>query len=788
MNTPKGTHPIKKARAARFPELLTQEYISLGKLRASFLVAWSIITIASSVTLSLSLSLSNFEPISQILHIKATPTNPIGEQKVLAILVNFENNKTQPYTVETARQMIFGNVNNFVKENSDQKAWLTGDVTPWYTITYNQSACNLLEVRDKAKAAAANAGYVLGNYTHFMYIFPFVPCVGAPGSSSIGTIPSNLWINQGLNFHTTTHEFGHVLGLVHSLALDCGSVSIGDNCTSIDYGDSLDIMGHPLAKGHYNAYQKELLGWLNPLEITQSGSYTVAPFETSGGQRALKIPKKINTNGQQEWYYIEYRQPIGFDSYLASNANVKNGIVIHTKTADSSNTGFVSHLIDLTPETSSWNDPALTVGKTFRDPETDLAITLTSADTSGAVVSINLPSSTETITCTHSNPSITVNPTTQAGQAGEQINYTITITNNDSTTCDPALFSVSVQALTGWTQYPQTIQAPMDPQSSITRTISITSPTNSSFGTYTLTGKVKNLTQNSFESPFNFSYTVMPKNQAPSVTAGPDQTISLPNEVSLTAITKDDGLPTSPGALSFSWTQISGPASVTFSAPKTRETRAAFSQKGTYVLRVSTTDGALTSSDDVAITVNAQNTDLPTSSTFIDSFDDASSLNQWVPVKNNFVISQGTARGDAVAGDHSAIIKNMNSVQKISADFASTNNNINPRMGLILGYQDPSNYYLLYAQAGGTSRFYISKMQNGILTPLKYWSTSNPAKGQFFHMEASLHNGTLGLRIRNSTTLLTVRDNTFPIGSAGVFISTTKTISPIVDNVTAVAP
>lgn len=782
MDTPISTPPVKKGKG--LSELLTKEYITLGKLRASFLVAWSIITIVSSVTLSLAVSLSRFEPIVQVLDIKATPANPIGEQKVLAILVNFENNNTQPYSVETVRQTIFGSINNFIKENSDQKAWLTGDVTPWNTITYNTSVCNPFEIRDKAKAAATNAGYVLGNYTHFMYIFPFVPCIGVPGSSSVGTIPSNLWINQGLNLHTTAHEFGHILGLVHSFALDCGSASIGGNCTSLEYGDSLDLMGSPLAQGHYSAYQKELLGWLSPLEITQSGSYTITPFETSGGQRALKIPKRIDANGQQEWYYIEYRQPIGFDSYLASNTNVRNGIIIRTKALDPSGTAFAGYLIDMTPETPSWNDPALTVGKTFRDPDTDLAITLVSANTSGAVVSINMPSSTDVATCVHRNPSVAIDPRTQPARAGEQADYAVTITNNDSTECDPAVFNVSIQTPTGWTQSPQIIQESLNPQGSITKTIGLTSPVNSSFGTYTITGVVRNFAESKFESPLSFSYTVISVNQAPIIHVGQDQIISLPDEALLTTTTQDDGLPMPPGTLSFLWTQVSGPASVTFSAPKARETRATFSQEGVYTLRVSASDGSLTSTDDIAVTVRAQNAN---ATTFIDIFTDTSFASRWTPVKNDFLVSQGTAKGDAVAGDHIAIIKNMNSVNKISADFASTNNNSSPRMGLVLGYQNSLNYYLLYRQAGGTSRVYISKVQNGALIPLKYWSIGNPGKNQIFRMEASMNNNALSVRVGNGARMI-IQDNTFSTGGAGIFMSTAKTVSPIVDNVTAVSP
>jgi hypothetical protein len=91
-------------------------------------------------------------------------------------------------------------------------------------------------------------------------------------------------------------------------------------------------------------------------------------------------------------------------------------------------------------------------------------------------------------------------------------------------------------------------------------------------------------------------------NQAPTVNAGADQTITLPSSASLSGTVSDDGLPT--GTLTRSWTRVSGPGTVTFSAPTGATTSASFSTSGAYVLRLTVSDGALIASDDVAITVN----------------------------------------------------------------------------------------------------------------------------------------------------------------------------------------
>jgi PA14 domain/Domain of unknown function (DUF1929) len=97
-------------------------------------------------------------------------------------------------------------------------------------------------------------------------------------------------------------------------------------------------------------------------------------------------------------------------------------------------------------------------------------------------------------------------------------------------------------------------------------------------------------------------------NQAPIVSAGANRTVTLPNSVLLTGTATDDGLPNPPGALTRNWTKVSGPGTVTFSAPTALSTTASFSASGSYVLRLTVSDSALTRSDDVSVTVNPAGT------------------------------------------------------------------------------------------------------------------------------------------------------------------------------------
>ena len=57
---------------------------------------------------------------------------------------------------------------------------------------------------------------------------------------------------------------GHNFGLYHSHSLDCGSVALaGSGCAVDEYGDVFDMMGGGNDTPHFNAFQKEQLGWLN---------------------------------------------------------------------------------------------------------------------------------------------------------------------------------------------------------------------------------------------------------------------------------------------------------------------------------------------------------------------------------------------------------------------------------------------------------------------------------------------------------------------------------------------
>jgi hypothetical protein len=87
------------------------------------------------------------------------------------------------------------------------------------------------------------------------------------------------------------------------------------------------------------------------------------------------------------------------------------------------------------------------------------------------------------------------------------------------------------------------------------------------------------------------------------VNAGPDQTVAI-LAATLSGSATDDGLPSPPAALTYTWSKVNGPGAVTFSDAKVAATTATFSVGGVYTLKLTANDSKLSGSDSAVITVN----------------------------------------------------------------------------------------------------------------------------------------------------------------------------------------
>ena len=100
----------------------------------------------------------------------------------------------------------------------------------------------------------------------------------------------------------------------------------------------------------------------------------------------------------------------------------------------------------------------------------------------------------------------------------------------------------------------------------------------------------------------SYTLTILNQNQPPVVSAGDDQAVAVNGTATLNGTVTDDGLPRNASVTS-TWSMVSGPGLVTFGDTSSPPTTATFSEAGTYVLRLTADDTALTASDETIVTV-----------------------------------------------------------------------------------------------------------------------------------------------------------------------------------------
>jgi hypothetical protein len=450
--------------------------------------------------------------------------NTFGAQSTLVILVNFQDYAVQPYAIADAQNMFFGTANNFFVESSYGQTSITGDVVGWYTIPDSITTCDAYKIATDAQSAAVAAGANLSNYTRYVYAFPYNSVCGWAGASNVGGKPSQSWINYDtLQLHVIDHELGHAFGLWHSHLLDCGaSATIGTNCAINDYGDIVDVMGASAPwSPHYNAFQKERLGWLNygaspSIHTVQtSGTYTINPYELGGpGPNALKILKSTDpTTGTKTWYYLEARQAVGFDAFLTDGTceqcytqNETTGVLFHIGT---DNDGNSSDMLDMTPATQSyawWFDPSLVVGQSFQDSTAGVTFAPTAVSSTGATVQITMNGSSS---CIAANPSVNVSPSqSQYVTSGTAVNFTVSVKDNDNSSCAPASFNLGDVLPPVWSGVWGTTALSLSPGKSGSATLTVTSPVGTADGSYSIGVSATNSSASSYSGSATAAYVI----------------------------------------------------------------------------------------------------------------------------------------------------------------------------------------------------------------------------------------------------------------------------------------
>lgn len=735
--------------------------------------------------------------------------NTLGAQRTVVILVNFQDNPNEAWSakiydstatqlqnvsmsVPVAQQIVLdaassGSVSNFYKESSYQQTWLTGDVFGMYTIPVNSTQCDAGAIASAAQQAATQHGVVLGNYTRHVYAFPGNACSWW-GLGTVGGNPAQAWINGSFQSQVVAHEMGHGLGLYHSHGLDCGATVIGGSsptsgCTAVEYGDSVDTMGGALPPAQFNSVQKELLGWLNyggspPIATAQtSGVYTVDPYELTGGSnpKALKIPTPSG-----DWYYVEYRQPIGFDYHetMLSYSNLRSGVVVHLFSQQNPN-GI--YLLDMTPSSSYvFHDAALGVGFTFTDPAAGISIVpLWANGTAGVNVTLGTGG-----TCVRNNPTVNVSPGSQQGPAGTTLGYTVSVRNNDSG-CPASTFTQSAGTPSGWTASFAPATLSLGPGATASTTMQVKSPTTATAGSYVASATSTNGSASSYYAAAPVTYQVVTAcvRSKPTVSVAPaDQQGAAGTTLSYTmSVTNNDSgcaasSFTHSATVPFGWTAAFASTTVSLASGATGSTTmqvksATTALAGAYTIVPSTANQSAPSySSSATATYDVASAGTP--GAFTDDFSrpDSSILgNGWTQIAGSLGIQSGQARNGTTKGMHTAVQGALvGSAQTVSMSFASLDNNLGPRFGLLARYKDARNYYTCYRQTGGSSTLRIAKVVSGVETVLKQVAIPNPQKNVFFSLSCQAQGATLTLSYNGGSTKMSVSDSTFSSGGVGM--------------------
>ncbi len=292
---------------------------------------------------------------------------PVGAIRNLVVMIQFSNHAGRALPSSSDINVLFnapggdpllaptGSVRDVYLQNSYGQMELNSDVSGWITVSQSEqyyangqsgdstlweALREALDTLDQAvdftQYDADNDGYIDSiAFIHSGYGAEWGG-TDADGAASADRIWSHRWAIQnpawisteGVRvsdyhispalWHTSgsdigrigviAHETGHFFGLPDLYDTDGGGAGIGS------YGlmaNSWGFSGSQLCPPHFSPWSKLQLGWINPVNISQSGEYTIGQSET--GNDYFVITDGFPGN---EYLMIENRQNAGFDCSL----------------------------------------------------------------------------------------------------------------------------------------------------------------------------------------------------------------------------------------------------------------------------------------------------------------------------------------------------------------------------------------------------------------------------------------------------------------------------------------
>lgn len=505
------------------------------------------------------LLISDLQPDPIIVE-QAPVASNVGQYDVGVFFVNWQSDTSQPFTASQMEDVLFNSADS-VRAYYDQaslgQVYIDGTVdSQWYTlpnIDCNQS--NYLS------SLLSNLVSQIDNFTDFsqfesiMIISPKVTtngCAGVGGSSYQGHLVTNpdsssmlglSWMNGVTNMLSVGHEVGHTFGMYHASFWHCTESVAYPPCTDWEYGDWSSIMGASNT-GLVNGLHKTTAGWLDSadyVEVTSSGDYSINYANlTTAGIKYLKVPKTRSQgiSDPYDWYYIEARQPNGFDTVIDKYAQNSDGVFVYYPHPD---IPLRTRLLDMSPGSNNF-DVVLRPGQTYTDPIYNVVISVLRQTSDGFDLHVDL---LPPPVCSFTAPTVSLETINETLLPGQGVAHTVHITNNDSSVCASSTYDIRIDGLpSSWATSVPTDPVTVAPGKTVLTDYFIQVGSDASAGTYPYTVSAINQADIDVVGSESSSVTIDDSPAPPAINVlEPINNATLSGLVTITAeVTDNDGL------------------------------------------------------------------------------------------------------------------------------------------------------------------------------------------------------------------------------------------------------
>ena len=295
----------------------------------------------------------------------------------------------------------------------------------------SSKSCNYRSIASQADAVSPVS---LNGYRHKMYVVP-PKAISGCGWLALGEVGRYDSTSTRKSWSTRidplafAHELGHNLGWHHA------ATDPDNNGTyNVEYGDRSDLMGYCCAKRKLNSVHVDQAGWFDRadlqnkiLDVNGAGSFNLAPLGTDPGTSS--DPQILRITPKSGWpYYLSYRQRSGHDASMSSSYTT--GLSIHR----GQESGNWSHLITVLQDNELFEDAGngVMVSQVTHNANF-VTIDVTFSGNQGCVVG-----GTQVSLTPGSQTALNLTATPQ---------YTVTLTNRDSSACDTTNFVVALDQI-----------------------------------------------------------------------------------------------------------------------------------------------------------------------------------------------------------------------------------------------------------------------------------------------------------------------------------------------------